>query len=90
MLSSHRRLSFPCDLLPSGFPTKNLHVFLFLFYHPHDTQYSQMQFIIQVAHTTLPQQRTTLFSEIIVVYCQNHMKHINTSCGQNAKFLPSK
>jgi hypothetical protein len=25
-----------------------------------------------------------LFREIIVVYCENHMEHTNTLCGQNA------
>jgi hypothetical protein len=28
-----------------------------------------------------------LFREIIAVYCENHMKHINTLCGQNAELL---
>jgi hypothetical protein len=28
-----------------------------------------------------------LFEEIIVVYSENHMKPINTLCGQNAELL---
>jgi hypothetical protein len=31
--------------------------------------------------------RLTLFKEIIAVYSEYHMKHINTFCGQNAEFL---
>jgi hypothetical protein len=27
-----------------------------------------------------------LFRETIAVYCENHMKHINTLRGQNAEF----
>jgi hypothetical protein len=27
-----------------------------------------------------------LFRETVPVYCENHMKHINTLCGQNAEF----
>jgi hypothetical protein len=27
-----------------------------------------------------------LFRETIIVYYDNHMKHINTLCGQNAEF----
>jgi hypothetical protein len=26
-----------------------------------------------------------LFGETIAVYCENHMKHTNTLCGQNAE-----
>jgi hypothetical protein len=33
--------------------------------------------------------RLMLFREIIVVYCENHMEHINTLCGQNAEFTTS-
>jgi hypothetical protein len=29
--------------------------------------------------------RLTLFREIIAVYCENHMDHRNTVCGQNAE-----
>jgi hypothetical protein len=29
----------------------------------------------------------TLFKEIIAVYCENHTKHTNTLCGQNARLL---
>jgi hypothetical protein len=28
-----------------------------------------------------------LFREIVAVYCDNHMKHTNTLCGQNVEFL---
>jgi hypothetical protein len=28
--------------------------------------------------------------EIIVVYSENHIKHINTMCGKNAEFLNVK
>jgi hypothetical protein len=28
-----------------------------------------------------------LLTEIITVYCENHMKHINAQCEQNAEFL---
>jgi hypothetical protein len=31
-----------------------------------------------------------LFREIIVVYSENHMKHINTRCGKNAEFFNVK
>jgi hypothetical protein len=27
-----------------------------------------------------------LFKEAVAVYCENHTEHINTLCGQNAKF----
>jgi hypothetical protein len=30
--------------------------------------------------------RLMLFGETVVVYCENHMEHINTLCGQNAEF----
>jgi hypothetical protein len=30
--------------------------------------------------------RLMLFREIIAVYYENHTEHINTLCGQNAKF----
>jgi hypothetical protein len=32
----------------------------------------------------------TLFKEIIAVYTENHTKHINTFCGQNAELLNGK
>jgi hypothetical protein len=28
-----------------------------------------------------------LFRETVAVYCENHTKHTNTLCGQNAEFL---
>jgi hypothetical protein len=28
-----------------------------------------------------------LFGEIITIYCENHMEHIDAPCGQNAEFL---
>jgi hypothetical protein len=28
-----------------------------------------------------------LFGETVAVYCENHMEHTNTLCGQNAEFL---
>jgi hypothetical protein len=31
--------------------------------------------------------RLMLFGEIIAVYCENHMEHINTLCGQIAETL---
>jgi hypothetical protein len=31
-----------------------------------------------------------LFKEIIAVYSENHMKSINTQCGQNAELLIDK
>jgi hypothetical protein len=31
--------------------------------------------------------RLMLFGEIIAVYCENHMEHINTLFGQNAETL---
>jgi hypothetical protein len=31
--------------------------------------------------------RLMLFGETIAVYCENHMEHINTLCGQNAETL---
>jgi hypothetical protein len=27
-----------------------------------------------------------LFRETVAVYCENHMEHTNTICGQNADF----
>jgi hypothetical protein len=30
--------------------------------------------------------RLMLFSETVAVYCENHMEHTNTLCGQNAEF----
>jgi hypothetical protein len=34
--------------------------------------------------------RLMLFKEIISVYCENHMKHTGTLCGQNAEFCTLK
>jgi hypothetical protein len=31
-----------------------------------------------------------LFREIIAVYCENHVGHINTLCGQNAEIFNVK
>jgi hypothetical protein len=31
--------------------------------------------------------RLMQFGEVIAVYCENHMEHINTLCGQNAETL---
>jgi hypothetical protein len=31
-----------------------------------------------------------LFKKIIAVFCENHMKHINTLCDQNAEFMNIK
>jgi hypothetical protein len=28
-----------------------------------------------------------VWGNIIAVYCENHMQHANTLCGQNAEFL---
>jgi translation initiation factor IF-1 len=28
-----------------------------------------------------------LFGETVAVYCENHMEHTNTLCGQNAETL---
>jgi hypothetical protein len=28
-----------------------------------------------------------LFGETVAVYCENHMEHTNTLCGQNTEFL---
>jgi hypothetical protein len=28
-----------------------------------------------------------LFGETVAVYCENHMKHTDTLCGQNTEFL---
>jgi hypothetical protein len=30
--------------------------------------------------------RLMLFMKTVAVYCENHTKHINTLCGQNAEF----
>jgi hypothetical protein len=27
-----------------------------------------------------------LFRETVAIYCDNHMEHANTLCGQNAEF----
>jgi hypothetical protein len=29
-----------------------------------------------------------LFRETVAVYCENHMEHTNTLCGQNGKSFP--
>jgi hypothetical protein len=34
--------------------------------------------------------RLMLFGETVAVYCENHMEHTDTLCGQNAEFLPHK
>jgi hypothetical protein len=31
--------------------------------------------------------RLILFREIIAVYCENHMEHMNALCGQNVGFF---
>jgi hypothetical protein len=31
--------------------------------------------------------RLMQFRETVAVYCENHMKHTNALCGQNAEFL---
>jgi hypothetical protein len=31
--------------------------------------------------------RVMLFEETVAVYCENHMEHTNTLCGQNAELL---
>jgi hypothetical protein len=31
--------------------------------------------------------RLILFREVIAVYCENHMEHINTLCAQNVETL---
>jgi translation initiation factor IF-1 len=28
-----------------------------------------------------------MFGKAVAVYCENHMEHTNTVCGQNAEFL---
>jgi hypothetical protein len=30
--------------------------------------------------------RLMLFREAVAVYCENHMEHTNTLCGENAEF----
>jgi hypothetical protein len=35
--------------------------------------------------TTKPN-RLMLFGETVAVYCESHMEHIDTLCGQNAEF----
>jgi hypothetical protein len=40
--------------------------------------------------STTKTNRLMLFGEIIAVYCENHMEHINTLCEQNAEFLHAK
>jgi hypothetical protein len=36
--------------------------------------------------TTTKPNRLMLFGETVDVYCENHMEHTNTLCGQNAGF----
>jgi hypothetical protein len=31
-----------------------------------------------------------LFGEIVAVYCESHMEHTDTLCGQNAEFVPHR
>jgi hypothetical protein len=31
--------------------------------------------------------RLMLFRETVAVYCENHMEHTNTLCGQNVEFI---
>jgi hypothetical protein len=55
--------------------------------------YIQIQFVPHRKHITSPLQspnRLMTFSEIIVVYCENHTEQINTLCGQNAELLNVK
>jgi hypothetical protein len=28
-----------------------------------------------------------IFKEVMIVYCENHMKHTGTFCGENVVFL---
>jgi hypothetical protein len=34
--------------------------------------------------------RLMLFREVLAVYCENHMEHIDAPCGQNVEFLNVK
>jgi hypothetical protein len=31
-----------------------------------------------------------VFWETVTIYCENHMEHTNTFCGQNAEFIMLK
>jgi hypothetical protein len=44
---------------------------------------SQMTYF---AFITKPNQ-SMMFKKVIAIYCENHMKHVNIHCGQNAEFL---
>jgi hypothetical protein len=51
-----------------------------------------MQFFPQREHNVSPLQilLVNAVKEIIIVYSENHTKHINTLCGQNAEVLNVK
>jgi hypothetical protein len=34
--------------------------------------------------------RLMLFGETVAVYCENHMEHTHTLCGQNVEFVPDR
>jgi hypothetical protein len=31
-----------------------------------------------------------LFGKTVAIYCENHMEHTDTLCGQNAEFVPHR
>jgi hypothetical protein len=48
----------------------------------------EIQFLPKTRHVSMTMiSCLTLFKVIIVVYSENHMKSLNTLCGQNAKLL---
>jgi hypothetical protein len=51
-------------------------------------KYIQIQFVPHRKHyvsATKPN-RLMLFRETVALYCENHMEHTNTLCGQNVEF----
>ena len=51
--------------------------------------YTKLQFVPHREHTVFT--RNTfwgmLYSNILAVYCENHMEYINKPCGQNADYI---
>jgi hypothetical protein len=53
------------------------------------SQYLRIQSVLQRKHNTFSWLRCLLIllEEIIAIYSENHTKHTNTLCGQNAELL---
>jgi hypothetical protein len=49
----------------------------------------QIKFVPHRKHyvTTAKPNRLMLFRETVAVYCENHMEHTDTLCGQNTEYF---